>query len=145
MCKPNLRIETGLELVHHPEYISWCEQIERLARFPTAYMKLSGLFSELPPLPLFTSEAEETALIVSLAHKIRPWTDAIFQRFGPSRIMFGSDWPVCNIGGGGNTLAWVRWKRVVEMVLEERAVTESERRDVWGRVAGKVYRCFPDS
>ena len=52
--------------------------------------------------------------------------------------MFGSDWPVCNVGGGGND-AWRRWRMVVEGILERRGLNEEQRRDVWGLVAMKAY------
>ena len=26
---------------------------------------------------------------------IRPYLDVVFEAFGPDRLMFGSDWPVC--------------------------------------------------
>ena len=25
----------------------------------------------------------------------RPYLDVVFEKFGPDRLMFGSDWPVC--------------------------------------------------
>ncbi|KAJ6151453.1 hypothetical protein N7470_007050 [Penicillium chermesinum] len=58
------------------------------------YMKLSGLFSELPPL-----SPDVDLDIPALIARLSPWTNVIFDVFGPDRIMFGSDWPVCNIGG----------------------------------------------
>lgn len=53
--------------------------------------------------------------------------------------MFGSDWPVCNIGGGGNAVAWQRWQDVVQLLLEKRGMGEKELRDIWGGVACKAY------
>lgn len=98
------------------------------------YMKLSGAFSEFPPL------AAEADLDVSgLVDRLQPWTDVAFNAFGPERVMFGSDWPVCNIGGGGNDVSWIRWKQVVEGVLERRGLTEEQRKGVWGGVAIQAY------
>jgi predicted TIM-barrel fold metal-dependent hydrolase len=31
---------------------------------------------------------------------IRPWLDHVVEVFGPDRIVWGSDWPVVNLGGG---------------------------------------------
>ena len=97
-------------------------------------MKLSGAFSELPSLSP-TPEPD----ISSLVAKIQPWTDVVFDVFGSERVMFGSDWPVCNVGGGGNDVAWRRWRRVVEGVLERRGLSEEQERDVWGAVAKRAY------
>jgi L-rhamnono-1,4-lactonase len=105
-----------------------------MAQYPATYMKLSGAFSELPPLsPGFESDIE------SVIDKLQPWTDAVFDAFGPERIMFGSDWPVCNIGGGGNLVSWSRWNRVVTSVLERRGLDEKHSKGIWGQVAVKAY------
>lgn len=104
-----------------------------MARFPKTYMKLSGGFSELPPL----SSVEPD--IPSLGETLGPWTDVIFDVFGPERVLFGSDWPVCNVGGGGNEVSWRRWRTVVEQVLERRGLTEDQKKAVWGQVATAAY------
>ena len=104
-----------------------------MTQYPKTYMKLSGAFSELPSLSP-TPEPD----ISSLVDRVQPWTDAVFDAFGPGRVMFGSDWPVCNVGGGGSD-AWRRWKRVVEGVLERRGLSEEQKRDVWGLVAMRAY------
>ncbi|KAL1957070.1 hypothetical protein VTO42DRAFT_6328 [Malbranchea cinnamomea] len=144
MCKPNLRLKLApAELLQHPDYTTWKGHVESLSRFPATYMKLSGLFSELPPLPQYASDEEESELIASIVSDVAPWVDVIFYNFGPHRVMFGSDWPVCNVGGGGNQVTWGRWRKVVEALLERRGLSEEEKREVWGGVAGRVYGCSP--
>lgn len=101
-------------------------------------MKLSGAFSELPPLPSPALGTSEEDVVASTIKRLRPWTDVIFDTFGPQRVMFGSDWPVCNVGGGGQ-VAWRRWREVVAGILEQRGLSEDEKRDVWGGVAAKAY------
>lgn len=105
-----------------------------MAQFPKTYMKLSGAFSELPSL-----SAVPEPDISSVVERIQPWTDIVFDAFGPERVMFGSDWPVCNLGGGGNDAAWRRWRSVVEGILERRGLGEAQKRDVWGAVATRAY------
>jgi L-rhamnono-1,4-lactonase len=105
-----------------------------MAQYSTTYMKLSGGFSELPP---FASTPDLD--VASLVDRLQPWTDVVFEVFGPERVMFGSDWPVCNIAGGGNEVSWSRWKRVVENVLERRELTDEQKKGVWGEVAAKAY------
>ena len=29
-----------------------------------------------------------------------PYLDVIFEAFGTKRLLYGSDWPVCNVAGG---------------------------------------------
>ncbi|KAA8642104.1 hypothetical protein EYZ11_001209 [Aspergillus tanneri] len=137
LCKPNLRLPysaSSESLTTHPDFVEWKSLVATMAQYPTTYMKLSGGFSELPHL----SSASEPD-IPALVERLRPWTDVIFDAFGPQRVMFGSDWPVCNVGGGGNEAAWRRWKCVVEEVLERRGLNEEQRRGVWGQVAVNAY------
>ncbi|KAL4996046.1 hypothetical protein BDV10DRAFT_187533 [Aspergillus recurvatus] len=136
LCKPNLRLQPTSEdsLTTHPDFIQWKSQAAAMAQHPATYMKLSGAFSELPPL---SRDSEPD--IESLVDKLQPWTDVVFDAFGPKRVMFGSDWPVCNVGGGGNLVTLSRWSRVVTGVLERRGLNEEQRRGFWGEVAVKAY------
>lgn len=133
LCKPNLRLPLEY-ITTHPEFLEWKSLVTAMAHFPKTYMKLSGGFSELP---LLSSTAEPD--ISALVERLAPWTDVVFDAFGPERVMFGSDWPVCNIGGGGNETAWRRWRDVVEAVIERRGLTEAQRESVWGGVAIRAY------
>lgn len=134
LCKPNLRLSADAVSIH-PDFLEWKALITEMARASSrAYMKLSGAFSELPDLPA-AAEPDFPRLIDSL----RPWTDVVFNEFGAQRVMFGSDWPVCNIGGGGNAVSWNRWQRVVEGILEQRGLTEQQKREIWGQVALRAY------
>lgn len=109
-------------------------------------MKLSGLFAELPPLPEYQkggdpeeNEKLEHQLLEGIVDSVQPWTDVVFDNFSSTRVMFGSDWPVCNIGGGGNAVTWGRWKRVVEMIMDRRGFGQEERKDIWYRTAQRAY------
>jgi L-rhamnono-1,4-lactonase len=105
----------------------------RLASFSSTYMKLSGAFSELTPRAGPWQVPEVVA-------QIGPWVDVIFDAFGPYKIMFGSDWPVCNTGGGGNNNAWTTWSSVVEDIIRSRQLSEEETSAIWGNTALKAYR-----
>lgn len=134
LCKPNLRLPPA-SVVRHPEFLEWKALVTQMARsYPRTYMKVSGAFSELPPLATDT-EPDISALV----ERLQPWTDVVFDAFRPERVLFGSDWPVCNIGGGGNDVSWDRWKRVIEGVLEQRGLTETQKKGVWGMVAVQAY------
>ncbi|ODM17202.1 hypothetical protein SI65_07601 [Aspergillus cristatus] len=136
LCKPNLRLPFASpeSTTTHRGFLEWKTLVTAMVRYPKAYMKLSGGFSELPSL----SPAPEPD-IKFLVERLHPWTDAVFDAFGPDRVMFGSDWPVCNLGGGGNDATWRRWRTVVEGILERRGLSEEQRLGVWGKVALKAY------
>lgn len=147
LCKPNLHISPA-EANSHPEFLEWKDLITAMAtQSTTTYMKLSGLFSEYPQLSQEFIQEDEENTINYLVDHARPWTDAVFDAFGSHRVMFGSDWPVCTVGtgaaasktGGGRAGAWIRWRKVVERILEKRGLSEVEKKDVWGGVASRAY------
>lgn len=134
LCKPNLRLSPE-SVLDHADFQEWKDLVTKMARANAGtYMKLSGAFSELPPL-----SANSDPDISGLITRLQPWTDVIFDAFGADRVMFGSDWPVCNIGGGGNTVSWNRWKDIVEGLLDRRGLTEAQKQGVWGQVAIEAY------
>jgi L-fuconolactonase len=59
----------------------WMTLTDELSRRPNVTCKLSGLVTEAGP---GWSQA-----------RIEPYVDHLFDSFGPRRLMFGSDWPVC--------------------------------------------------
>lgn len=64
----------------------WAEQITRLARSANVYAKLSGLVTE--------ADWRKWR-----AEDFQPYLDVVLEAFGPDRVMFGSDWPVCLLAG----------------------------------------------
>jgi len=64
----------------------WTSAFARLAALPNVVAKLSGILSEPPPPG------------AGPAAHLRPYCDAALAAFGPDRVMFGSDWPVCTLG-----------------------------------------------
>lgn len=61
----------------------WCNSMEVLARMPGLYCKISGLVTE--------AGADWNA------DRIRPFVEVVAHAFGPERLVFGSDWPVCRL------------------------------------------------
>ncbi|KAJ5312241.1 hypothetical protein PENANT_c011G09575 [Penicillium antarcticum] len=134
MCKPNLRLPPA-EVLSHPEFLEWKELITTMARtHEKTYMKLSGAFSEIEPL-----DRESEPDLEAIVERVQPWSDAVFDAFGTERVMFGSDWPVCNVGGGGNDVSWGRWKRVVEEIIERRGLSPNQKGGFWAAVAINAY------
>ncbi|MFJ8360984.1 amidohydrolase family protein [Streptomyces sp. NPDC093984] len=62
----------------------WASDIRALAALPNTVCKLSGMVTEAD---WKTWRVED----------LRPYTDTVLDAFGPSRLMFGSDWPVCTV------------------------------------------------
>jgi L-fuconolactonase len=62
-------------------HAAWAGGIRELARRPNTWCKLSGLATEAGP--------------GWSAAALAPWVDVLLEAFGPRRLLFGSDWPVC--------------------------------------------------
>ncbi|MFB6836449.1 amidohydrolase family protein [Streptomyces sp. NPDC056361] len=62
----------------------WAADVRRLAALPHTVCKLSGMVTEAAP---DTWRVEELA----------PYADTVLDAFGPRRLLFGSDWPVCTL------------------------------------------------
>lgn len=133
-CKPNLQIDAS-DAPSHSEFKAWSSAIKSLASYPTTTMKLSGFFSELPTQP---EPSEGPIPVEDIVKTVRPWTDIVFDAFGPSRIMFGSDWPVCEVGGKG-TRTWKAWIEIVQRVMVERGLGNDEMAAIWSDNAARVY------
>ncbi|RMZ76018.1 hypothetical protein DV738_g5142, partial [Chaetothyriales sp. CBS 135597] len=135
-CKPNLRLDAAAQdaVSNHPDFVAWKSYIERMAAYPNTYMKLSGLFSELPP-----QDEANPRDVSSLVAQIAPWVSVVLAAFTPSRIMFGSDWPVCNVGGPGIAKSWSHWHSVVATTLDTLGLTAEEKALIWSGTATKAY------
>ena len=64
----------------------WRADLRRLAELPNVSCKLSGL----------VTEARWDGWT---AADVRQYLDVALEAFGPRRLMFGSDWPVCLLAG----------------------------------------------
>ncbi|WP_181360583.1 amidohydrolase [Variovorax sp. WS11] len=113
----------------------WKAGMAELSKCPQVVVKLSGLGMRLGG---FGFEAGERAPSSSrLADAWRPWIDTCIELFGPSRCMFGSNFPVdkgsYSYGIGLNAL-----KRLVA------GASARERADIFCRTAKTFYR-LPDA
>ncbi|MEV5878947.1 amidohydrolase family protein [Streptomyces sp. NPDC052101] len=62
----------------------WAAGLRALAALPNTCCKLSGLVTEADPVSWTAGD-------------LRPYADVALEAFGPDRLMFGSDWPVCTL------------------------------------------------
>lgn len=108
---------------------AWAADFAALARLPNTVCKLSGIFSV--PAPAGDSGSGQHP--DGSATHLRPYLDLALDNFGPDRLMFGSDWPVCTLGASYNAV-----------VSAARALTsdlsESERAAIFGGSARAVYQ-----
>lgn len=141
MGKPDMTIPSEAA-TSHPTFIAWKAHLTRIAAFPRVAVKMSGVFSELDTSAgMWEPE--------TLEQQVLPWVTAVFEIFGADRVMWASDWPVCNIGYGGKEgahpqYAWSCWRQatfgILGRLVARKKLTEKEAKDVWGAVARKVYR-----
>jgi L-fuconolactonase len=99
----------------------WDADLRALADRPNVACKLSGLVTEAAP------EATPGTFA--------PYADVMLDAFGPDRIMFGSDWPVCLLASD--------YAGVVELAATLVAgLDEPERAAVFATTAARIY--LPD-
>lgn len=103
----------------------WASDIADLSLMPNVAVKLSGL----------VTEADHDAWTVE---QLRPYADVLLEAFGPDRIMFGSDWPVCLLATSYEV--WVATATALTAGL-----TEVERQEIFGGTAARWYRLAASS
>ena len=64
---------------------------------------------------------------------LRPFVDHVIESFGWDRVMFGSDWPVCNL-----TASYQRWAATVLSLTH--AAGEANQRKLFHANAIRIYR-----
>lgn len=97
----------------------WREVIRQMARRENVWCKLSGM----------VTEADYSSWTVD---QLRPYAEVILEAFGPDRVMFGSDWPVCLVA-----CAYERWYGIVREFIAE--LSESEQTKIMGHNAAIAY------
>jgi len=98
----------------------WERDLRRLAALPNTACKLSGL----------VTEADWTRWQVA---DLRPYAEVALDAFGPGRMMFGSDWPVCTLAASyGEVLQTAR-----DLTGH---LSDAEREAVFAGTATRVYR-----
>jgi L-fuconolactonase len=102
----------------------WASRVRELAAEPNVYCKLSGMVTEAERLTWRIAD-------------LRPYTDIVLDAFGPSRVMFGSDWPVCLLAATYEEVCDAAEKMTAHLGSDERA-------DVFGGTAARAYR-LPES
>ena len=97
----------------------WRKNIRELAARPNIYCKLSGAVTEADHRSWRDAD-------------LRPYVDVVLECFGPQRLMFGTDWPVCLLAS-----PYARWVKTVEAMIG--SLSDDERDAIWSGTAIKVY------
>jgi L-fuconolactonase len=109
------RIVPGVDL-------DFASVLQPFASLTNTVMKVSGYLTSAGGAPL-----------QAISRTLQPYLDAALDIFGPHRLMFGSDWPVCTQQGAYadavNTLHTLTL-----------ALSSDEQAAIWGDTATRVYR-----
>jgi L-fuconolactonase len=98
----------------------WRERMRDLAKRQNVYCKLSGM----------ATEADHGGWE---AADLRPYVDVVLEAFGPRRLMFGSDWPVCLLA-----VTYQRWVATVREFTAKLSAAEKDR--IMGGTAVEAYK-----
>jgi L-fuconolactonase len=99
----------------------WQDLMREVALHRNVYCKLSGMVTEADPQN-WTRE------------QLSIYADHVMERFGPERVMFGSDWPVCLLAAG--------YEQVVTTAraLVANSLGSGAEETVFGANAARFYR-----
>ncbi|NEC09581.1 amidohydrolase family protein [Streptomyces sp. SID7909] len=97
----------------------WADDLRAFAALPNTVCKLSGLVTEAD-WGAWTPE------------DLRPYAETVIDAFGPGRLMFGSDWPVCRLAA-----TYTEVLDTARALIEE--LSEDERAAVLATTAERVY------
>jgi L-fuconolactonase len=121
--QPELRLvidHAAKPAIAQRRFDDWAAPLEAIARHTRVYCKLSGLITEADQQHWQPAD-------------LRPYVEHVLNAFGPARVMYGSDWPVCLLAGS--------YDRVVT-ALEQNIgqLSSTEQAEVFGRTAAEFYR-----
>lgn len=110
LAKPNIK---------NQEINEWEKNVREVAKFNNVFCKVSGM----------VTEADWQAWKPKDFH---PYLDVMVDAFGIGRLMYGSDWPVCNLAGN--------YERVIGLVSDYfSAFTDAEQQKFFGGNAASFY------
>ncbi|MFC0875208.1 amidohydrolase family protein [Saccharicrinis sp. FJH2] len=101
------------------EIKDWKNNMYELAKRDNVYCKLSGMVTEAD-YKTWTSE------------QLQPYFDVVLEAFGPERLMFGSDWPVCLVA-----TEYEQWVNIVRGIIS--GFSQTEKDQILFKNAKKVY------
>lgn len=106
-------------VIRESQIEDWAADMAALAEKTQAYCKLSGLVTEAKPN--WTVD------------DLRPYVDHLLETFGPDRLIWGSDWPVCLLASD-----YKRWVETTEELLSD--LSTEEQNAILGGNAIRAYK-----
>ena len=97
----------------------WEKDFRELAKRSNVDCKFSALVTEVRD-PTWTVEL------------LRPYWDVALEAFGPDRLMFGSDWPVCLLRS-----SYADWVAAVSVLAKD--LSPQQQANFWGGNANRAY------
>ena len=110
----------GKPCIRDHSFADWHKSITKLAERPNVSCKISGMVTEADLL----SWTEE---------QLQPYIEVVLEIFGPDRLMFGSDWPVCLLG-----CSYQQWVRVASQSFSQ--LSQTEQAQIFGKTASAIYK-----
>ena len=110
----------GNASVREKDLTAWRADIARMAERKNVVCKVSGIVASAAPDPW-------------TADDLAPIVNHVLASFGPDRVAFGGDWPVCTLAA---TLR--QWVEALRLIVQDRS--EAERRKLFHDNAMKIYR-----
>lgn len=102
------------------DFASWKADLAKVAERKNVVCKVSGFIATAKPGQWKTED-------------LAPVINTVLDTFGPDRVMFGGDWPVCTLGA-----SLKEWIGALQSVVAGRS--ETERRKLFHDNAVKIYR-----
>jgi L-fuconolactonase len=110
-------LDWGRKPQHDPD--AWKRDIETLARQPNVICKISGIIARVP-------RGQASAEVLS------PIVNHCLDTFGPDRVIFASDWPVCTRGAPLRV-----WVNLLREIVKDRP--SGQKRKLFWRNANRFY------
>jgi L-fuconolactonase len=114
---PKSRLAPDESPWHDPD--QWRRDIDRLAKRPNVACKISGIVARAPAAGWSADD---------LAPIVRQCLDA----FGPDRVVFGGDWPVCTLRASLR-----EWVEALRAIVSDR--DEADQRKLFFANAARMY------
>lgn len=105
---------------HGEGWLDWVASIQALSKEPNLHCKLSGITVYAKPEQRNTKD-------------LKPYFEVLLESFGANRVVWGSDWPVCNLADG-----LPKWLEITHDLL--RSLNAEEKQAIMTTNARRIYR-----
>lgn len=109
----------GIPTIDPEHFSTWRNALQQLSDLPNVSCKMSGVIAYFQP--------NETPL-----ETLRPWLETTVETFGSKRLIFGSDWPVCNL-----TKDLPAWLSLLQEFFQP--YSTAEKHDIFHKNAEHIY------